>query len=239
MSDKKLPLIKHLEELRRRIIICIASVFLLSLASYLYARKILALLMKPVGDLVFIAPQEAFLAYLKIALFSGLFLSLPVILYQIWKFVSIGLLPKEKKYLPTYGALSFLLFLLGAIFSYQAVLPLGLKFLIGRYSSANLMPMLSISKYISFVGMFLLAFGVVFELPLIISFLAKIGLVSPQSLRRRRKEVVALTFVLAAVMTPPDIFTQILLAIPILLLYEISLWTTVVIYRKRREGNER
>ena len=233
MSDRRLPLVEHLEELRKRIIICLVSVFILALLSYFYAETILALLMKAVGELVFIAPQEAFIAYLKIALFSGLFLSLPVILYQVWKFVSAGLLCKERKYLLIYGPLSFLLFLVGAAFSYQVVLPLGLKFLIDRYSTATLQPMISVSKYISFVGMFLLAFGIVFELPLVILFLVKIGLVSPQSLRRRRKEVIAITFILAAVMTPPDIFTQILLAIPILLLYEISLWTAVVVNRRK------
>ncbi|NOX97117.1 MAG: twin-arginine translocase subunit TatC [Nitrospirae bacterium] len=233
MSDRRLPLVEHLAELRRRLIICLASIFIFALLSYFYAQKILALLMKAVGKLVFIAPQEAFIAYLKIALFAGLFLSLPVILYQIWQFVSAGLLPKERKYLLVYGPLSFFLFLIGATFSYQVVLPLGLKFLIDRYSTATLQPMISISKYISFVGMFLLAFGVVFELPLIVLFLVKIGLVSPQSLRRRRREVIVLTFILAAVMTPPDIFTQFLLAVPILLLYEISLWTAVLVHKKR------
>ena len=174
MKDRRLSLVEHLEELRGRLVICLASVFLFSLASYFYAGKILSLLIKPVGKLVFIKPQEAFLSYLKIALFSGIFLSLPVIFYQIWKFVFVGLLPKEKKYIFTYGPLSFFLFLVGAGFSYQVVLPLSLKFLVDRFSSNTLESMLSISNYISFVGTFLLAFGVVFELPLIVLFLTKI-----------------------------------------------------------------
>ncbi len=233
MSDRRLPLVGHLEELRKRIIICLVSVFLLSLVSYFYAGKILSLLMKPVGKLVFIKPQEAFLSYLKIALFSGVFLSLPIIFCQIWKFVSVGLLPRERKYILTYGPISFFLFLVGAGFAYQVVLPLGLKFLVDRFSTGTLESMLSISHYISFVGMFLLSFGVVFELPLIILFLTGIGLVTTQTLRKRRREVVIFTFLLAALMTPPDVFTQLLLAVPLLLLYEVSLWTAVFVNRKK------
>jgi len=237
MRDRRLPLIEHLEELRRRLIVILASVFLFSLASYFYASKILALLIRPVGKLVFIKPQEAFLSYLKIALLSGMFLSLPVIFYQIWKFVSVGLLPRERKYIFTYGPISFFLFLIGAGFSYQVVLPLGLRFLVDRFSSDTLQSMLSISNYISFVGMFLLAFGVVFELPLVVLFLTKVGLVTPQTLRRRRREVVVGIFILAALMTPPDAFTQFLLAVPLLFLYEISLfslWTAVIVHKKRK-----
>jgi sec-independent protein translocase protein TatC len=235
MKDRRLSFVEHLEELRRRLVICLAAVFLFSLASYFYAGNILSLLMKPVGKLVFIRPQEAFLSYLKIAIFSGVFLSLPVIFYQIWKFVFVGLLPKEKKYIFTYGPLSFFLFLVGAGFSYQVVLPLSLRFLIDRFSSNTLTSMLSISNYISFVGNFLLAFGVVFELPLIVLFLTKIGLVTPQTLRRKRREVIVGIFILAALMTPPDVFTQFLLAVPLLFLYEVSLWTAVLVHKKKKE----
>ncbi len=237
MKDRKLPLLEHLEELRRRIIISLASVALFSLLSYLYVKKILGFLIQPViqltGRLIFIKPLEAFLAHLKLALLCGTFLALPVIFYQIWQFVSVGLKENERKYLRVFGPLSLFLFLLGAGIAYFLILPLGIRFLVSRYATQFLEPKISVSYYISFVGLLLLSFGCVFELPLVVLFLTKIGLVTPQGLRRKRKEVVLATFIFAAIMTPPDVFTQVLLALPILLLYEVSLWTSVFIHRRR------
>lgn len=223
MDDKQLTLVEHLSELRRRLVICFLSIFAGSLLCYLVIKRILDFLVKPVGKLVFIAPQEAFIAYLKLSLIAGIFLALPVILYQIWCFVSTGLKQNEKKYLLFYGPFSFVLFLAGASFAYFLILPLGLRFLLGFATSA-LQPMISISRYVSFVGMLLLVFGVVFELPLVIMFLTKINLVSPKLLREKRKYAILLIFIIAAVLTPPDIVTQILMAGPLILLYEISIF---------------
>ena len=195
MADKQLALVEHLAELRRRLIICFISIFLGTFLCYLKIKKILDLLVRPIGKLVFIAPQEAFVAYLKLSLIGGVFLALPVILYQIWRFVSLGLKQNEKKYLLLYGPFSFLFFLGGASFAYFLILPLGIKFLLG-FATNTLQPMISISKYVSFAGMLLLAFGVVFELPLVTMFLTKIKLVSPKFLREKRKYAIVLIFVI-------------------------------------------
>lgn len=235
MSDEKLPLTAHLDELRRRLIICLIAVGAFSIPCYLLTKHILRFLAKSVGKLVFIGPHEAFFAYLKLAFFGGIFLSLPIILWQTWKFISVGLKENERKYLSLYGFLSFLFFILGAAFAYLLILPIGMKFFLG-FATDTLHPMISISKYISFVGLLLLGFGIVFELPLVILFLTKIGLVTPQSLAKKRKYAILLTFIFAAIITPPDVFTQFLMAIPVLLLYEGSIWVSKLMSIRRQAG---
>lgn len=228
MADKELTLVDHMTELRRRLIICIISVIVGASLSYFEIKTILALLIKPVGKLVFITPQEAFVTYIKLAIFSGIFLAMPVILYQIWRFVAVGLKRSEKKYLLLYGPFSFILFLIGAAFAYFVILPLGIKFLLG-FATDTLKPMISLKAYVSFAGMLLLVFGVVFELPLVIIFLTKIRLVTTSLLREKRKVVIVLIFILAAILTPPDIITQILMAGPLILLYEISILLSTLV----------
>jgi sec-independent protein translocase protein TatC len=222
MADREYTLIEHLTELRKRLIVCLATVFICSVICYLVVKKILFFLMAPVGELVFIAPHEAFVAYLKLSLIAGVFVASPIILYQVWRFVSSGLKQDEKKYLIFYVPLSFIFFLGGGLFAYFLILPLGLKFLLGLGTDI-LKPMISLKYYISFAGMLLLAFGIVFELPLVIMFLTKIGLVTPKVLRKKRKYIVFLIFIIAALLTPPDVITQLLMAGPLILLYEISI----------------
>lgn len=222
MADDQLTLVEHLTEFRRRLIICIVSIFAGVILSYLVINRILDLLIKPVGNLVFIAPQEAFITYIKLAVFSGIFLALPVILYQIWRFVASGLKKDERKYILIYGPFSFIFFLTGVAFAYFLILPLGIKFLLG-FATDTLSPMISLASYVTFAGTMLLAFGVVFELPLVIMFLTKINIVSTKFLREKRKIVIILIFVLSAVLTPPDIVTQLLMAGPLFMLYEIGI----------------
>lgn len=237
MAEEKLSLIGHLEELRRRIIWCVVWVILTSCLAYAFAEPILDFLIKPVVDrLIFISPHEAFYSYLKIALISGIFFASPILLYQVWRFVCVGLKQAERKHLLWYGPLSFLLFLIGVSFAYFMVLPVGLRFLLG-FATETLQPMISVSRYISFVGILLLAFGTVFELPLVVLFLTKIGVVTPHFLARQRRYMVLLVFVLAAILTPPDVFTQVLLAVPMLVLYELSIWLSrLVVPSKKVEG---
>jgi sec-independent protein translocase protein TatC len=233
MRDEKLSLVDHLEELRKRLIICLLALLATSGFSYFYAERILSLIAKPVDKLVFLAPTEAFLAYLKIAFFSGIFLASPLILQQIWSFVSVGLKEEERRPLLFYGPLSFFLFAGGGAFAYFLVLPLGIRFLL-KFSSENLQPMLSVSRYTSFAGFLLLGFGISFEFPLVILFLSRLGLVTSQFLRRKRKYAVLLIFIFSAIITPPDVFTQVLMALPLLLLYEISIWFSKLTGRKTR-----
>jgi len=225
LQDKKMSLVGHLEELRRRAIICILTVVACSLFSYFYSDKILAILKRPFPhSLVFIAPMEPFVITLKIAVFGGIVLALPMLLLQAWQFTSSGLKEKEKKYLLVYVPFSLLLFLGGASFAYFLVIPIGLRFLLS-FGSGFLQPMISISKYLSFIILMILAFGIVFELPLVSLFLVRIGIISPQFLARNRKVAIIAIFVLAAILTPSiDAFTQILMAVPLIILYEASIW---------------
>jgi sec-independent protein translocase protein TatC len=225
LQDRKMSLIDHLEELRKRFIICIITVLACSIFSYFYSDKILAILKRPFPhSLVFISPQEPFVITLKIALFGGIIIALPMIIYQAWQFVSLALKEKEKRYLLFYGPFSLLLFLSGASFAYFVAIPVGLRFLLS-FGGSSLEPMISISKYLSFITVTILTFGIVFELPLVSLFLVRIGIISPQFLAKNRKVAIIAIFVLAAILTPSiDAFTQILLAVPLVILYEVSIW---------------
>jgi len=222
MTEKRLTLVEHLEELRGGIIRALVCVIAVSCALYAFVDRILPGLVRPVGRLVFIAPQEALISRIKIAFFGGLFLSVPFVLYQIWKFVSSGLKPAEVRYALIFGPLSAIFFFIGAFFGYFVIVPIGIRFLLG-FASEFLTPMISVSKYISFVGVLTLSFGVIFELPLASLFLTKVGIITPGLLSARRKHAAVAMFIAAAVLTPPDIVTQCLMALPLLALYEISI----------------
>lgn len=231
MNTSQRTFSQHLEELRKRIIFCVVTVVLASIFSYCFIGKLLPFITRPVGRLVFIQPQEAFVAYLKLALICGVFISLPVLIYQLFGFISAGLTSEEKRYIIFYGPVGFLFFLLGAGFAYLIVVPYGLRFLL-EFGKGYLQPMISVSSYISFLGIMLLAFGVIFELPIAIVLLTKIGAVNPGMLRRNRRYVLLAIFIIAAILTPPDIFTQLMLALPLLLLYEFSILLCYMVRKK-------
>ncbi len=223
-NEKRLTLIEHLEELRKRIITCLVVVSFTSSVSYLKAKEILNLLVRPLGKAVFISPIEIFIVYIKIAFFCGIVLASPVIFFEIWQFVGIALTAKERRYIFLIIPASLLLFFLGGLFAYFVIIPFGIKFLLS-FSSEQIIPLISINKYINFIAILILACGVVFELPLVILFLNNIGVVSPKILRKNYRFVVVLMLIIAAVITPtPDVFTQLLVSIPMLLLYEASIW---------------
>ncbi len=236
-DEKRMPFLDHLEELRWRLIKCIVSVIALALVSYLFSEQILNLLTRPfppARKLIFLAPTEGFMIRLKLSIFSGIILSLPVIFYQLWQFVAPGLLPHEKKYVPHIIAVSTFNFLVGALFAYLVIVPIGLNFLLG-FETADLQANIRIKDYLSFVTNLMLAFGVVFELPILAFFLTRIGIITPEFMSRYRRYAIVLTFVLGAMLTPPDVFSQVMLAIPLVLLYEISIYVSKVARRKREE----
>jgi len=237
-NEKRMSFIEHLEELRSRIIKCLITIFIFFCLSYSFVKQILGYVVKPVGNVVFTSPQEAFFSYLILSFFIGLFLSSPVIIFQIWRFVSVGLLRHERKYLLICGPISFILFICGITFAFFAILPITVRFLLG-FQTDFLQPMISVSKYISFTGMLLLGFGIVFQLPLVILFLTQIGLVKTLTLRRSRKYIILLIFIISAVMTPsPDVFSQLLMAGPLLLFLEVSIWIAVLVERRRLKKNK-
>jgi sec-independent protein translocase protein TatC len=230
MPDKKLSLIEHLQELRSRLIKSIIFIIVCSIFLYNYIDRILFILSRPVGRLVFISPTEALITNIKIAFLGGIFLSSPFVIYQIWRFVGTGLNPRERRYTLLFGPFSFLFFILGCIFGYFVIVPVGMKFLLS-FASDALVPMITISRYISFIGTLTLTFGIVFQLPLLSLFLTKIGIVSPAFLSNKRKHAIVFIFILAATLTPPDVITQCLMAVPLLVLYEISIIFSKIIYR--------
>ncbi|MFH1791961.1 MAG: twin-arginine translocase subunit TatC [Candidatus Omnitrophota bacterium] len=233
--DQKKSFLEHLEELRRRTLVSLAVIAVLSAAAYSRSGYFLGLLAKPLGKLVFIAPQEAFLARIKISIFAGALISCPFLLYQAWMFVRDGLKENEKKRMGVYIPVSFVLFFVGAAFGYFVIIPIGLKFLLS-YASPSLVPMISVSNCISFVGTLTIAFGVVFELPLAILFMTAIGVVTPRALAAKRRYAILFIFVAAAVFTPPDVVTQLFMAVPLVILYEISVALSRLVYRNSPDG---
>ncbi len=229
-ADRPMTIVEHLEELRRRIFFALAALAVGTVVSWFFADEMLAFLIKPVTGatgrgVVFVGVTEAFFVRFKLALAAGVFLSLPVLLYQIWAFVAVGLTPSERRSALWLLPPALLLFVGGALFSLVAIVPVGVRYLLGYKVPGVLEPMISIGAYVSFLTAFVLAFGAVFELPIVIVFLTKIGLVTPASLAAGRRYAIAAIVVAAAVLTPGgDVFSQLMMAVPTYLLYEISIW---------------
>ncbi|MBL7158161.1 MAG: twin-arginine translocase subunit TatC [Candidatus Omnitrophica bacterium] len=230
-QDKRKAVIEHLEELRLRIIKCAVFIIAASVICYNFSGKILSNIIKPAGRTVFIAPQEAFVTHVKVAFITGALASVPFILFETWRFVSEALQRQEKKYILLFAPLSLVLFAIGAFFGYAVILPVAMKFLLG-FSTEYITPMLSVGMYVSFAGLLIFAFGIMFELPIAALFATKIGLVTPYFLSKRRREAVVIIFIIAAFFTPPDAVTQILMAVPLLALYEASILFSKLVYKR-------
>ena len=188
-------------------------------------------------DLHYIGPLEAFLVKLKVSFYAGFVLASPVVFYQVWKFMSVGLKEKERRAFLFYFPISILLFLAGILLAYFVMLPTGLYFLIA-VAGSSLKPMLTISQYTSLIVSLSLVFGIVFELPLVVLFLTKIGIVTPVLLAEKRKYAFVLIFVASALFTPPDVFTQLMMGIPGVALYEVSIWLSKVVSRRQKRAAE-
>jgi len=254
MPDEKMPFLSHLEELRSRIIISLVAVGVGFVLAFNFSEEILGWLKRPLitnlviqrkypflltvkkpnpQELIFLAPAEAFWTHLKVAFFAGLFLAAPVVLYQLWKFTAPGLLEKEKRYTLPFVIFSSIFFIIGLAFCYFLVLPFALNFLL-TYKTEHLKPMLSVGNYVDFTFKFLLAFGLIFELPLLLALASRMGLVTPEFLARNRKYAILINFIIAAILTPtPDVFNQSLMAIPMCLLYEVGIWAARLVRRRR------
>lgn len=242
MDDQdKIPFTAHLEELRRRLIVCFIAVGIGFVLSYGFKEKLFHILTRPLigvmetGDkLIFTGLPEAFFTYLKVAFLAGIILATPILFYEFWMFVAPGLYEKEKRLLVPIVSLSTVFFVGGAFFGYFIVFPYGFKFFLG-FASDIIKPLPSMREYLSFASKLLLAFGLVFELPLIITFLAKLGMVSVPFLKKNRKYALLLFFIGAAILTPPDVVTQIMMALPLMVLYEISIIGAKIFGKKNPE----
>ena len=228
-DDEKLPFTVHLEELRRRLIICFSAIGVGFVICYIFSRRLFEILMMPLlsamppeEKLIYTGLPEAFFTYLKVAFLAGVLLAIPIIMYQLWMFIAPGLYDKEKRFALPIVFLSSVFFVGGALFGYFVVFPFGFKFFMG-FSSDYVRPLPSMKEYLGFSAKLLFAFGIVFELPLFITFLAKLGIVDVPFLKAKRKYAILLFFVFASILTPPDVITQILMAGPLILLYEVSI----------------
>jgi len=228
-SEEKQPFLRHLEELRKRLISSAIAVGIGFAICYFFSERIFLILIEPLnavmpeGDqLIFTALPEMFFAYLKVAFVSGILMASPYLFYQMWMFVSPSLYKQERSLVVPFVLASTLLFVGGALFGYFIVFPFGFKFFIG-FSNEYVKALPSVKQYFGFALKLLFAFGVVFELPVIIFFLAKLGLVTTELLRKKRKYAILMTFVAAAILTPPDVITQCMMAGPLIILYEVGI----------------
>lgn len=243
-EDEKLPFLSHLEELRKRLIFCAVGVGIGFAISYAFVEKlfyVLAIPLKaqmPEGDkLIFTGLAEMFVIHIKIAFIAGILLSSPHIFYQLWMFIAPGLYQHEKRYVIPFVISSTLLFLGGALFGYFFVFPVGFKFFLG-YANDYIQALPSVKQYFSFAISFLFAFGIVFQLPVVVFFLSKMGVVTPRFMRQNRKYAILLIFVIAAILTPPDVISQFMMAIPLLILYEISIFVAKTAVGKKASRKE-
>jgi sec-independent protein translocase protein TatC len=236
-SDDKLPFTDHLDELRHRLIVSLVGIGLGFAVSYGFSQQLLLLLQRPMpARLIFIAPTEAFFVNLKVALYAGLFLSVPLLLFQVWKFVAPGLYAHERQYSFPFLIISTVLFLIGAIFAYAVILPIALHFLIAQ-GGELWQPNITLSNYLSFCMRLILASGLIFEFPVLMYFLAKVGVVTPEFLVQNRKYAVLAAFVISAILTPPDVFSQVLLALPLFLLFELSIFVAKRVVSERETAD--
>jgi len=242
-ENEKISLTEHLEELRTRMIRCFIAVGIGFVLSYGFKEKLFQILTKPLIDLmqkddrlIFTGLPEAFFTYLKVALIFGIIIATPVILYQFWMFIVPGLYDKERKMIIPVVVLSSFFFLGGAMFGYFVVFPFGFKFFLG-FASETIRPLPSMREYLTFASKLLLAFGVVFELPIIITFLAKFGIVTVDFLKKNRKYALLLFFAGSAILTPPDVITQLMMAFPLMVLYEISILGAKIFGAKKKAAN--
>ena len=245
--------ISHLAELRKRLIHSFIFLILFFVGCYFFAEHLYGFLVEPYAKAVkddgterrlnFTALHETFLTYLKISFFTAFFITCPYILMQIWKFIAPGLYRHEKIAILPYLILTPVLFFLGGILVYYLIMPLAIKFFLSFESSGistNLPIQLEakVNEYLSLVMKLIFAFGISFQLPVVLSLLARVGLIDSEFLKRRRKYVVVMIFAAAAILTPPDPITQIGLAIPLLILYELSIFSVKFIENKKLKNSD-
>ena len=250
-KSKKSSFVTHLTELRSRLVKSIIYFFIFFVICYFFAENIYNFLISPYADavkdgdsnrrMIFTALHETFITYLKVAFFSAIFLGSPVLLIQIYKFIAPGLYKNEKKAILPYLISTPILFLLGGMLVYYLVMPLAIKFFlsfetIGSSTSLPIQLEAKVNEYLSLIMRLIFAFGISFQLPILLNLLARIGVVNSNYLKKTRRYVIVIIFTIAAILTPPDPITQIGLAIPLLLLYELSIITVKFTEKKDKEN---
>lgn len=240
--DDKMPLLTHLIELRNRLLISVLAILIGFVVCYIFSEDIFLFLVRPLrkilgpdARMIYTGLHEAFLTYMKVAFFAGLFLSVPVLLTQFWRFVAPGLYEDERKSFLPFLILTPILFFAGGGLAYEFVFPLAFQFFLG-FSTPTIEALPSISSYLSLVISLIFAFGLVAELPVGLLLLIKAGVISTAGLVEKRRYNIVGVFVVAAILTPPDPFSQIFLALPMLAMYELSIILGRRIEQKREKA---
>ena len=243
--------VEHLTELRSRLVKSIVYLFIIFIICYFFSENIYSFLVQPYAEavkddevnrrLIFTALHETFITYLKVAFFTAMFLTSPIILTQIWKFIAPGLYKNEKKALLPYLLATPALFLLGGMLVYYLIMPLAIKFFLSFETSAQVSSLpiqleAKVNEYLSLIMRLIFAFGISFQLPVLLSLLARVGFLDSEYLRKRRKYVIVIIFAVAALLTPPDPITQIGLGIPLLILYELSILSVKIIEKNKKDA---
>ncbi|MGL4722658.1 MAG: twin-arginine translocase subunit TatC [Desulfovibrionaceae bacterium] len=242
-EEVTMTLLDHLRELRKRLIYIMIALLIGFLLSYGFVEYIFAFIVTPLKaalpestKLIYTSLPEAFFVYLKIAFISGIFVTSPFLFYQLWAFIAPGLYQEEKRYGIILGTFSAFFFTGGAAFCYYQVFPVAFKFFLS-FSNDLVEPLPSLSLFLSFALKLLLAFGFIAEIPLFAFFLARLGLISVKKMKQFRRYFIFIAFIAAAILTPPDIFSQSLMAIPMLVLYELSV--IIVYFMERKKEKEK
>lgn len=238
-SETKLTILEHMNELRKRIIIIALANTITSCISYSKIELVMNYIVKLAKDLklIYVSPPELFLEYVKVSIYIGIILALPITIYQVWRFIKPALKKRERRYVIFSLFMGIIFFISGAAFAYIVVVPMAIKFFMSM-STQYVSPLFSINNYINFVLTLLTCFGIVFEMPLIVLVLTSLGLLKPSFLKKNRKYAILIIFILAAILTPPDVMDQFLMAVPMLLLYEISVIISSIIYRIKKKSNK-
>ncbi len=243
-EEKPMTLLDHLGELRKRLVRGFLAVLIGFFACYGFAQQLFYYLSLPLlkvmpadSKFIYTGVAEGFFVDMKVAFVDGLFAACPFLFYQIWAFIAPGLYEEEKRYVLPLALFSAFFFLLGGVFCYFGVFPFAFEFFMS-YSTGNIVAMLSIDEYLGFALKMLIAFGLIFEMPLFSFFLARMGLITAQKMRDVRKYAVLAVFVIAAILTPPDVFSQLMMAGPMLVLYEISIWVAALVGKKKAKKTE-
>ena len=234
-----MPFLDHLEELRWRLIKSISIVVVMMIICFYFSDKLMDILLYPGMNinppikLQALKVQSIFMIELELSVVAGFILSLPVIFYQFWQFLAPGLLLKERKMIPAIVTASVVCFLAGALFAYFVIIPVALEFFLKLAVPVNIENNIAIDFYMGFLLRMILVFGIVFELPMLSLFLSKIGILTPQFMRKYRRHAIVLAFIVGAILTPPDPLTQIFLAVPLVILYELSIYVSVLFSSKK------